>query len=154
MDKFEELESKVKELEIEIEKLKEKKDNKPWKPKYGVQYWYVNHSDGVLSAYWYGNAVDKMRYDLGNIFSTRKGAEFYKEQLKVEAVLKQFARPFVVDKGNFMLRYDHYRNEILIEDFGFIQFSNIYFPSKEIAQKAIDTVGEERIKKYYFEVIN
>ena len=154
MDKLEELEFKVKELEIEIEKLKEKKDDKPWKPKYGAQYWYVNHSNGVISTYWLDNAVDKMRYDLGNVFSTREEAEFYKEQLKVEAALKRFARPFVANKGNFMLRYDHDRNEILIEDFGFIQFSNIYFPSKEITQKAIDTVGADRIKKYYFGVIN
>ena len=27
---------------------------------------------------------------------------------------------------------------------------NIYFSSKEQAQKAIDAIGEERLKKYYF----
>ena len=30
--------------------------------------------------------------------------------------------------------------------------SNIYFTSKKIAKEAIETIGEERIKKYYFGV--
>ena len=154
MDKFKELEFKVKELEIEIEKLKEKKDNKPWKPKYGVQYWYVNHSNGVLSTYWLDNAVDKMRYDLGNVFSTREKAEFYKEQLKVEAALKRFARPFVVNEDNYSIVFKHGLNTIRIWNSTTWQHDNIYFSTVEIAQKAIDTVGEERIKKYYFGVIN
>lgn len=29
---------------------------------------------------------------------------------------------------------------------------NIYFTSEEIAEKAIETIGEDRIKKYYFGV--
>lgn len=29
---------------------------------------------------------------------------------------------------------------------------NIYFSSEEIARKAIETIGEDRIKKYYFGV--
>src|SRR5574344_1758580 len=149
MDKLEELKKKYKELGEEIERLKEEQAHKP---KYGEEYWFIRYDNEVISNIWYADDIDEARYELGNVFSTREEAEFRKEQLKVEAELRRFSRPLVVDKGNFMLRYDHYRNEILIEDFGFIQFSNIYFPSKKIAQKAIDTVGEERIKKYYFGV--
>ena len=29
---------------------------------------------------------------------------------------------------------------------------NVYFSSEELAKKAIETIGEERIKKYYFGV--
>ena len=149
MDKIEELEKKYKELGEEIERLKKEQEHKP---RYKEKYWFISLSNGVLSCLWFDDLIDKTRYELGNVFKTKEEAEFRFEQIKVEAVLKRFARHFVVDKGNFMLRYDHYRNEILIEDFGFIQFSNIYFPTKEIAKKAIDTIGEERIKKYYFGV--
>ena len=154
MSTLEELEKKYKELGEEIDKLKAEKENEPWKPKDGERYWFVSHSGGEESTIWDGVPVDVRMYELGNVFKTKEEAEFRAEQLKVEAELRRFTRPFVVNQGNFMLRYDHDRNEILIEDFAFIQFSNIYFTSKEIAQKAIDTVGEERIKKYYFGVIN
>ena len=30
--------------------------------------------------------------------------------------------------------------------------NDIYFSSKEIAEQAVKEIGEERIKKYYFEV--
>ena len=149
MDKFEELEFKVKELEIEIERLKNEQEHKP---RYKEKYWFISLSNGVLSCLWCDDLIDKTRYELDNVFKTEEEAKFKVEQIKVEVELRKFARPFVVNKGNFMLRYDHDRDEILIEDFAFIQFSNIYFPTKGIAQKAIDTVGEERIKKYYFGV--
>lgn len=32
------------------------------------------------------------------------------------------------------------------------QAFNIYFASKEIAQEAIKKIGEDRIKKYYFDI--
>ena len=149
MDRFEELENKIKELSSEIERLKKEQEHKP---RYKEKYWFISLSNGVLSCLWFDDLIDKTRYELDNVFRTEEEAKFKVEQIKVEAELRKFARPFVVNKGNFMLRYDHYRDEILIEDFGFIQFSNIYFSSKEIAQKAIATVGEERIKKYYFGV--
>ena len=152
MNKLEELENKIKELSDEIEKMKAEKKNEVWKPKDGVQYWYVNHSNGVLSTYWLDNAVDKMRYDLGNVFSTREEAESYKEQLKVEAELRRFARPFDEDERNWAIIFDVDEKEITTDNECSYQSCNIHFASEEIAQKAIDTVGEARIKKYYFGV--
>ena len=149
MDKFEELENKIKELSSEIERLKNEQEHKP---KYKEKYWFISLSNGVLSCLWCDDLIDKTRYELGNVFKTEKEAEFRVWQLKVEAELKLFVRPFVEGDYNFQLTYNNLSHNVVVESCKYKQLTNMYFPSKEIAQKAIDTVGAERIKKYYFGV--
>ena len=150
MDKLEELENKINELASEIEKLKAEKENELWKPKDGDKYWYINTSGWGLTTVWHGDIADESRYALGNVFKTIEEADFRAEQLKVEAELRRFSRPFDEDELNYIIYIHRHMNKINIDDYSNIQCGNIHFASEEIAQKAIDTVGEERIKKYYF----
>ena len=154
MDKLEELETKIKELSEEIERLKAEKENESWKPKNGDKYWLRSHTGYVVQVRWMGDEAEDDIYAIGNVFRTKEEAEFRAEQLKVEAELRRFARPFDRDEENWVINYDVDDNAIIIFRYHTVQCCNIHFPSKEIAQKAIDTVGEERIKKYYFGVIN
>lgn len=152
MNKIDELEMKIKELSEEIEGLKEEKENEVWKPKDGKQYWYINNSGGYMITAWHGDTVDKLRYAIGNVFRTQEEAEFRVGQLRVEAELRRFARPFEIGGKNYTLQHGRNGDKIDITFFELLQCGNMYFPSREIAQKAIDTVGAERIKKYYFGV--
>ena len=155
MDKFEELVNKIEELASEIEKLKTEEESRTWKPKYGEKYYYLTMYGSTRSAdYWIGSLPQNRMYEIGNVFRTQEEAEFRAEQLKVEAELRRFARPFENGSENYTLGYRHLYDRIEITFFETIQCGNLYFPSKEIAQKAIDTVGADRIKKYYFGVIN
>src|SRR5574344_1862394 len=147
MDKLEELKKKYKELGEEIERLKEEQAHKP---KYGEDYSFIRYDNEVISNIWYADDIDEARYELGNAFRTQEEAEFRAEQLKVEAKLRRFARPFEENEQNVILKYTHDTNKLLTGHHLYSQYGNIYFASEEIAQKAIDTVGEERIKKYYF----
>src|SRR5574344_2414531 len=150
MDKLEELENKLKELSEEIEQLKTEKENAVWKPKDGDKYWYISHSGWILTTVWHGDRLDKSRYSLGNVFKTEGEAEFRVEQLKVEAELRRFARPFDEDERNWAIIFDVDEKEATIDNERSYQSCNIHFASEEIAQKAINTVGADRIKKYYF----
>ena len=141
-------------LKRELEQLKAEKENEPWKPKDGDKYWYINTSGWGLTTVWHGDIADESRYALGNVFKTIEEANFRAEQLKVEAELKLFVRPFVEGDYNFQLTYSNLSHNVAIESCKYMQLTNMYFPSEEIAQKAIDTVGADRIKKYYFGVIN
>src|SRR5574344_1654854 len=147
MNKIEELEMKIKELSEEIERLKAEEDNKP---KYGEDYWFIRYDNEVISNVWYADDIDEARYELGNAFRTREEAEVRKEQLKVEAELRRFSRPFEENEQNVILKYAHDTNKLLTGHHLYSQYGNIYFASEEVAYKAIETVGEERIKKYYF----
>lgn len=149
MDKIKELENKINELASEIERLKEEQENKPT---YGEDYWFVRYDNEVVSNIWYDDFIDEARYTIGNVFRTKEEAEFRAEQLKVEAELRRFSRPFDENKNNFQLIYSHLSHKVAIDSCTYILLTNMHFPSEEIAQKAIETVDEERIKKYYFGV--
>ena len=152
MDKIEELVNKINELASEIERLKEENKNEVWKPKDGEWYWMISHTGFVAERRWTGDSYDDDRYKIGNVFKTKEEAEFRVEQLKVEAELRRFGRKFVPKRGNYYFQYAHQQDSLFITSVWSDQGNDIYFETVEIAQKAIDTVGTERIKKYYFGV--
>jgi hypothetical protein len=80
------------------------------------------------------------------------------EKIKVITELKKFAEENndKVDWKNYKQKkyYLHYgfdRKVVFVEQDVFPVFNQIYFSSREIANKAIETIGEERLKKYYFD---
>ena len=56
------------------------------------------------------------------------------------------------DERNWAIIFDVDEKEIITDNERSYQSCNIHFASEEIAQQAIDTVGADRIKKYYFGV--
>lgn len=143
-----------------IEKANKPK-NKVWKPEKGEKYYY-SYSDGFIKESTWDNVnVDKNRYAIGNCFKIKEEAKFAIEKLKVINELKRFALEHneeEIDWGNgsqykYYLYFNHYENRICISACTYYQYTQcIYFTSSEIAQAAIQEIGEERLKKYYFEV--
>ena len=84
------------------------------------------------------------------------------EKLKVIHELQKFAyenNEKEIDWNNFSqtkfyLIYDSEVNNILVDYSSCTRTNsfNIYFTSFKIAKKAIEEIGEDRIKKYYFDV--
>lgn len=147
-----------------IEKANKPK-NKVWKPEENETYYY-SYSDGSVNHDIFhhcnvtGDYVHENRYAMGNCFKTREEAEFTLEKQKVIMELKRFALEHndkEIDWNNIeqrkcFLSYQHDKNIIFIDFYYSVQIYNIYFTSEEIAQAAIKEIGEERLKKYYFEV--
>lgn len=134
--------------------------NKVWKPEDGEIYFYLFGTGSIHVDRWNNCDTDCSKYEIGNCFKTEKEAEFALERQKVITELKRYALEHnekeidwndeVQDK--FGLYFYHQSKKILINTYNFDQTTFIYFTSKEIARAAIETIGEERIKKYYFEV--
>lgn len=144
-----------------IEKANKPK-NKVWKPEENETYYY-SYSDCHIEKTTCDNRnMYKNRYAIGNCFKTKKEAEFALERQKVIMELKRFALEHNEkeidwsndDEQKYCLYFNHERNRIMIDNFYVSQFlsEQIYFTSDTIAQQAIKEIGEERIKKYYFEV--
>ena len=137
-------------------------ESKAWKPKQGETYYYVENVGEVLGDCNTDHEVDKNRINLGNCFKTKEEAEHMVEKLKVINELKNFAlenNAEEIDWKNlkqvkWAIAYSRIYKNLELNDWRNTQFSssNIYFTSKEITQKAIETIGEDRIKKYYFDV--
>ncbi len=144
-----------------IEKANKPK-NKVWKPEENETYYY-SYSDGHIEKATCDNGnMDKNRYAIGNCFKTKEEAEFAIERLKVIADLKRFALEHngeeidwrKNEQTKYCLCFEHDVNRVGINSFYIVQHSSeqIYFTSETTAQQAIKEIGEERIKKYYFEV--
>ena len=130
--------------------MKADEESRTWKPKHGDYYLFVDSYGVIHKTEWNTFGIHRQRYLIGNVFKTEEEAKFRVGQIKVEAELRRFSRPFKIGGKNYTLGYYHLHDKIMITFFETIQCGNVFFPSKEIAQKAIDTVGADRIKKYYF----
>ena len=145
------------------EVVEEKNKNKRWEPKVNEQYFYIR-STGIVD---YTNCdddkVDKLLQSFGNCFQTEEQAEFILEKLKVIQELEKFAfennNEEEIDwnddgQKKFFLYYSYSANQVLVNYVISMNENpfNVYFTSESIAEKSVETIGEERIKKYYFGV--
>lgn len=154
----------IKDLLAEDWEVVEEKKNW-WKPELDETYWSVHPWRGAVRVCYNDHKVDGFAVSMGLCFQTEEQAEFMVEKLKVIHELEKFAfennteeidwydinqaKYHLVgvfgDKGN---NYIKICSTFMLKELPF----NIYFISEEIARKAIETIGEDRIKKYYFGV--
>ena len=144
--------------------VKKSTEEKPkvWKPDYDEKYYFLTSYADIDITIWANDAPDKCKYAIGNCFRTHEEAEFAVEKLKVIAELKRFAQehneykfnPINNKGGLYFIIYINCEVKIdyCFKYLGVFGKNAVYFTSKEIAQQAIDTIGADRLKKYYFEV--
>lgn len=141
-----------------VVKKSKKPKNKVWKPKKGDKYYYIGHAGSMFNCDCREDISDEAHIGIGNYFKTEEEAEHMKKKLQIIAKLKELSNidfnttqnlcysiVYAKDDNRIMINFHHMIGELPF---------NIYFASKEDCQKAIDTIGEENLKKYYFEVVN
>lgn len=145
------VQNEIKALKQRIAELEQQAKQEQEFPQVEDDYWYVDADAEVMFSVWRGDDYDKGRVSIDNVFKTKEQAEFAAEKLRVEAELREFSRPFKYGDWNFEILWNNHENNIELDWSGYVvRQSVIYFESGEIAEKAIESVGEERIKKYIF----
>nr|DAG84203.1 MAG TPA: hypothetical protein [Caudoviricetes sp.] len=161
--KLNELMEKYGEYEVKegfMELLEKPKPKNVWDLKNGDVYYFLTSYGYVMKTVWVDTDADNEKLSIGNAFLTEEDAEFARERLKVIAELKKYAKEFSDEdwaKNNSVLKYYIYYNwkngKVSTNYNYYTSYGNqLLFESGEKAQEAIDAVGEERIKKYYFGV--
>lgn len=120
-------------------------------PQYSNVYWFINDECEAYCTVYENHSIDRHRQSIGNFFQIKEQAEFAAEKLKVEAELRKFSRPF--EKGEYNSYIFFYIDGDYLEVGYKVSTPSqgaIYFESEEKAHQAIESVGEERIKKYIF----
>lgn len=146
-----------------VEKSNEKK-NKVWQPKENDNYYYIR-SDGLVIYTPYNSSFsgDVNRYKLGNCFKTEEEAEFALKKQKLITEIKRYIAendPEELDWKNieqnkFYLCYNHNRCDDNLDvsyNVTARSMNTIYFSGKLDWEKMISDIGEDRIKKYLFEI--
>ena len=135
---------------------------KDWKPKKGNKYYYIGSAGSIFNYDCREDILDAAHLNIGNYFKTEEDAKHIVEKFKVIRELQKFANENneeKIDWKNFnqckyKIFYDAEDGDLYV-DYSIQCESepfNIYFTSFTIAKKAIEAVGEDRIKKYYFNV--
>ena len=131
-------------------------------PKEGETFYYIM-GDGIIAdnVYYQIFTVNKNRLAMGNCFKTKEDAELALKKHMVYQELKQFA-----DENNGPIDWNDERSHkysiacsheeikrLYITCWATYQFMGcVWFSSMELAEQAIQKVGEDRIKKYLFGV--
>ena len=106
--------------------------------------------DGDVTQGIFNTEYDKNVRAWGNAFLTEEEAEFEAERRKIEAIMRGYSRPFEWGENNYYIEYVHSTPHIGIDYLSTYNFGIPYFKSKEIAQKVINGIGEDKLKKYWF----
>lgn len=140
----------------------EEPKSKVYKPKPQEMYYFLCGDGSPTADHNLDDGSVEKFISIGNCFETGEEAKHMVEKLKVIKELRDFALENNNEKidwrdkctGKYFITYDFYDEEISIASYTFRNFLpfEIYFTSKEIAQKAIKKIGEYRIKKYYFDI--
>lgn len=136
----------------------EEQKSKDWKPREGELYFYINSNGDIKFSYYNTRSIDKRC--IGNFFKTDEEADHMVEKLKVIKELQDFALEHNDEEIDWVdneqdkweISYKDSNVEPICNNYYRAQAFNIYFASKEIAQEAIKKIGEDRIKKYYFDI--
>ena len=145
--------NRIEELEKELAELKCKVKEGPKFPEYGDIYWCIDAEGIVYVNTFEGIQADRNIFEIGNVFKTKEQADFAVEKLKVEAELRKYSRPFKCGEINHYIFLNTDNECIDVVGLSYSQYQGtIYFESEEKAQQAVESVGEERIKKYIFGV--
>ena len=156
-----EFETKIAELEKQA-KAEEQKQSKVWKPKKGDPYW-VLCAVNFTKYTWDGNATDVALSIRGNRFETKEEAEWADEHRIVETELKRFVaenepnpiteKDWEENSWKHFLVYVPDKKAVWVSWVAKNKVANqVYARYADVLLKAIEHIGEERLKKYYFGV--
>ena len=158
-----ELLNKLKQLEedfntqvTDIKKQIEECDKKVFKPKLGEEYYLILRT-GKVNMYEFSNDnTDKKLINFGNYFKTKEEAERKSFEIRLHRQLELFAlenNETEIDWNDgsekYMITYNTKDMGIYINDaYTLKDFGQVYFTSKEIAEKAIKAFKYDLIRYF------
>lgn len=136
-------------------KIYEEKPTRTWKPEFGEKYYYMT-TNGNVGQDTFNTSFDKYRLSFRNVFKTAEEARKMVEKIKIINQLQELSNIKFNEnqKSKWCIFYDFDKNELTCIYNRYCKHSpfEVYFASKEDCQKAIETIGEDNLKKYYFDV--
>ena len=159
----EELLNKLKQLEkdfntqvTDIKKQIEECDNKVFKPnKFGEKYYTISTKGKIGSYSFCNDDFDKEILDFGNYFKTKEEAERKCFEIRLHRKLELFALEnndaeidLNIHSEKYIISYRIDGNIFVDKVYSFKDLGQVYFTSKEIAEKALETFRHELIRYF------
>lgn len=161
----------MEEFKVELENLTDKekktflhlveKSKKSRKRHMNEIYYSIRPNGNIVSSVEKNTFYDDNCWKFGNYYNTVIEAEFAKQKQLIYQELKRYALEHNTEEidwtdncsSKFYITYGYQNNELFIYSVRTVKSPNtVYFTSKKIAENAIKDIGEDRIKKYLFEI--
>ena len=136
-------------------KIYEGKPTQVWKPQMDEAYYSIDKCGSILGTNNVGFDMDKKTIKFGNCFKTREKAKHMVEKIKIINQLQELSNiKFSENKGKYFIYYNFRENRVLCTETNYVKIIpfEVCFKTREDCQKAIETIGEDNLKKYYFDV--
>ena len=160
--KKEELLNKLKQLEddfntqvTDIKKQIEECDKKFFKPKLGEKYYSISINGEIDSYSFCNDNVDKEIIGFGNYFKTKEEAERKSFEIGLHRQLELFAlenNDTEINWNNssekYIINYNKDNGIFIDRIYTLKVFGQVYFTSKKIAEKAIETFKDDLIRYF------
>lgn len=137
-------------------KIYEEKPTRTWKPEFGEKYYYMTTSGNVAQDT-FNTSFDKYRLSFRNVFKTAEEARKMVEKIKIINQLQELSnvdfyhncegKKYLIIYNSKLKEID-YTTHTCIREVPF----NIYFATQKDCENAIKEIGEDNLKKYYFDV--
>lgn len=157
--KIKDIVEKYAEYEIDEDKLKEllikPKQKTIWELEVGDAYNYISSDGNIVSSMWVNDICDKNRFAAGNCFLTKEAAQHELERRKIRVKLLSLGgrEYYKTNSDNFTFCYCYDTDTLICIPIGFNLYGvTIYFDEHEECIKAMNIIGRDKIKKYWFNV--
>lgn len=145
--------------EEELEKLLAKPRLKTvWEMEENQIYLVIKPDGDVSYLRWEDDSFDRAMRNAGNIFLTKQEAEFESERRKIEAIMLKYGTRDMMSLGDenvkkYHIIYNHESDDLFVMVVTrCTSQGSIYFATEELAERVIDKIGKEKLKKYCFYV--
>ena len=159
----EELLNKLKQLEenfntqvTDIKKQIVECDKKVFKPnKFGEKYYTISTKGKIGSYSFCNDDFDKETIDFGNYFKTQEEAERKRFEIRLHRQLELFALEnndteitWDINSEKYLINYSKDMGIVIDKVYTLKDFGQVYFTSREIAEKALETFKNDLIRYF------
>ena len=136
-------------------KLYKEKPTQVWKPQVDETYYTIDKSGIILGTNNVEFDMDRRAIELGNCFKTKEKALHMVEKIKIINKLRDLSNSrWIYNQDKFIIYYNFQENKVSCGKINYMKVIpfEVCFKTREDCQKAIDTIGEDNLKKYYFDI--
>lgn len=136
-------------------KIYQENPTQMWKPQVDETYYSIDNSGIILATNNVEFDMDRRAIELGNCFKTKEKALHMVEKIKIINKLRELSNSrWIYNQDKFIIYYNFQENKVSCGETNYVKIIpfEICFKTREDCQKAIETIGEENLKKYYFDV--
>ena len=136
-------------------KVWDEKPTQVWKPQADETYYSIDKSGIIFGTNNVEFDMDRRAIELGNCFKTKEKALHMVEKIKIINKLRELSNTrSIYNQDKFIIYYNFQENKVSCGEINCMKVTpfEVYFKTREDCENAVKEIGEDNLKKYYFDI--